>query len=1440
MSWKLFKFTRRHRRSACKPIRRTLLALEQLELRLTPSSTDVLTYHNDNFSSGQNLTETILTPANVNSSTFGKLFSTSVDGQVYAQPLYMAGVNITTGGNQGTHNVVFVATEHDSLYAIDANSGTVLWKDSLLNPVHGGTVTPVPNGDVNSDDLAPEIGITATPVIDGATGTIYVEAKTKEVASDGSHYIHQLYAISINDGSYLDGGPAVIADSIGDTYVSGPTVPGSGAGSGNGIVYFDALRQMDRPGLTEANGNIYLAFASHGDNGPYHGWVLSYNAANLQLNGVLNTTPNGTEGGIWQAGGRIAVDNNGYLYFETGNGTFDTTLNSNGMPIDGDYGDSFVKVAVDPTSTASNPNINGWGLKVVDYFTPYDQANLDNYDLDLGSGGTMLLPDSVGSSAHPHLMVGAGKEGRIYLIDRDNMGHFDPNTDHVVQETSNTTISGSFDTPAYYNGTIYYVGGSNIGNPNDVGKTFSISNGQMSLTPTSQGSDSFAYPGSTPTISANGATNGIVWTLDHGTNQLRAYSASGFNDELYTSAQAANGRDTLNGSEIKFSVPTVADGLVFVGSSKALNVYGLLQAATQAPAAPSNLVAQPLSGTSIQLTWTDNSTPPNKATGFDIEESTDGVTFTQVATASAGTTSYTVGGLQVATTYTFRIRAFNTIGNSDYSNTATTTTLNQVPSLNFSTGFANAGNLLTLNGSAKINGNDLELTDGGYGEASSAFSTNGVSISQFSTQFSFQLSAGSDTADGFTFTIQGVGNTALGGTGGSLGYQGIGNSVAIKFDLYDNEGEGVDSTGLYTDGAFPGVPAIDLSTTGIDLHSGDVFNVGMTYDNATLAVTETDTSTGATATQTYSIDIPTTVGSSTAFVGFTAGTGGLTAVQNILTWTYSPSATVPAAPSNLAATAVTGTQIDLTWQNNATNQTGFVIDRATNSSFTNNLVTQSAGANATSFVDAGLKPGTSYFYRVRAVNPAGASANSNTASAATPNIPAAVSKLRITRVTTNEVDLKWQNNAGNATGIEVFRQKNTDDPILIADLPPTATSLSDTGLVTALTPGTHYTYYVQAINAAGPSPVSSVATLTALAPSNLALAVDAGGSSTGAFAADTDFSGGSANSTSHAIDTRLVNDPAPQAVYQTWRWGNFTYTLPNLTANATYVVRLDFSENVATAAGQRVFNVNINGKRVLSNFDIFAQAGGQFIALERQFLATADGSGNITVQFQTVKGEARVNGIEAFAPTQDFPNFANAGSSLTLNGSAQINGNDLELTDGNGSEAGSAFTSNLVNVDSFFTQFQFQLTNANADGFAFVIQGNGPTALGALGGGLGYQGIANSIAVKFDLYNNAGEGTDSTGLYINGAAPTVPAIKLPSRINLHSGDPFDVTMYYNGTTLWVRITDDLTKAWAAQAYRVNIPAVVGGGAAYVGFTGGTGGSTAVQNIVNWTYDPTTL
>ena len=609
-------------------------------------ATDVTTYHNDNQSSGTNSTETLLTPATVNISQFAKRFSVSVDGQVYAQPLYVADVNITVGANQGHHRVVFVATEHDSVYAIDSDSGVVLWQKSFLNPAAG--ITTVPASETGTSDISVEIGITATPVIDLANNVMYVEAKTKEVRSGDphpNHYVHTLYRMSLSDGTYT-------GTIIGDTAYDGAnyyyrqsqdpyTINNRSLGNADGAiqvgaqwrVYFNGLREMDRPGLTIQNGNLYMLFASHGDNGPYHGWVLRYDVTGGTpvLNGVLNTTPNGGLGGIWQAGGVPVFDNSGNFYFETGNGTFSPYRDSsgvhgfdaNGFPLDGNYGDSFVKVGTDTThNSATNQNMNGWGMQVLDYFTPFNEQPLDAADRDLGSAGPILLPDSLGSAAHPHLLLGSGKEGKIYLIDRDNMGKSDPGynqsgqqqsggSDHVVQTIAGV-VSGLLNTPALANigsaaspdWRVFLVPGYG-GNA----KEYTIANGVVSTNPISTANDiSYGNLTGSPSISQNGTTNSIMWTIDKGTNTLRAYNATNLTQVLYTSAQAAGNRDQFVGTAVKFSGPTVADGRVFVGTSNSLLIYGPPVPPTSPPIAPTGLTASAPFPTQIALQWTDNST----------------------------------------------------------------------------------------------------------------------------------------------------------------------------------------------------------------------------------------------------------------------------------------------------------------------------------------------------------------------------------------------------------------------------------------------------------------------------------------------------------------------------------------------------------------------------------------------------------------------------------------------------------------------------------------------------------------------------------------------------------------------------------------------------------------------------------------------------------------
>src|SRR5467141_1942700 len=527
----------------------------------------ILTHHNDNARTGQNPNETLLNPANVNPTAFGKLFSYPVDGYVYAQPLYVPNVDIP---GQGRHNAVFVATEHNSVYAFDADNPGAgpLWAVSFIDPAHG--VTPVPHEDVDSDDLVPEIGITGTPVIDEQTSTLYVVAKTKEVSADGAHYVHRLHALDITTGTEKFQGPAVIGDTVfaggNYTYVSGPSVDGTGDGSINGRLFFNALRQHQRPGLLLVMGGVYIGFGSYGDIQPYDGWVIGYAAADLAQAPVLfNTTPDGGLGGIWMSGTGPAADADGNIYVITGNGTFDTAAPRT------NYGDSFIRLS--PAG----------GLSVADFFTPANQSDLNEGDLDLGSGGAIVLPDSAGSEAHPHLLIGGERQGVLYVIDRDNMTGFNPGGDQVLQTVPITAGPACitcriFSTPAFWEGKLY------VEKMRQMMQQYTVANGVLSALPALQAGDTFGFPGATPAISSNGATNGIVWALDTSNNGtpkgsgssgptiLFAYDATNLN-KLFNSPTSGAG---AAGNAVKFTVPTVANGKVYVGTQTELSVFGLL------------------------------------------------------------------------------------------------------------------------------------------------------------------------------------------------------------------------------------------------------------------------------------------------------------------------------------------------------------------------------------------------------------------------------------------------------------------------------------------------------------------------------------------------------------------------------------------------------------------------------------------------------------------------------------------------------------------------------------------------------------------------------------------------------------------------------------------------------------------------------------------------
>ena len=1128
---------------------------------------NVVTAHNDIARTGQNLEETILTLSNVNPTQFGRLFSHTVDARILAQPLYVSQLSIPS---KGTHNVVYVATDGDTVYAFDAdaNGGAdagPLWQVSLLtNSTPAGTLTN-------------NVGVWGTPVIDLASKTMYLVSSELQ----GGAPIFRFHALDITTGAEKFGGPLQIKASV----------AGTGSGSVGGELAFDPTYHRQRPGLLLLNGVVYAAFGSRNDQGPWHGWIFSFavNSTTKTLKQVKGfcLTPNGSGGGIWMGGAGLAAEVNdpakpyGRMFVAIGNGSF-----SNEQPYS--YGMSVLDL-----------DLTGGIMKVEDLFSPFNESSLNSHDADLGAGGPILLPTQTlasGKTLKP--LVQIGKSGMFYILDRDNntdgsnnaateyspagLGGFNSTADKVVQEVQ-TPLTPGFDwgagvwgTEAYWNNNIYSGGTNAVDGSNFVGSgnsltAYSFVNGVLSSTPTSQSVEQYFYPGPTPAVSANGATNGIVWALmtypevTLGPETLLAYDAANLAHTLYSSATKLS-RDNP-GVAAKYVVPTIANGKVYVGANGQISIYGLLEAAPTTPAP----VISPGSGTfvglkSVTMTdsdpnatiyyTTDGSTPN---TGSHVYQSSNPlvVSTSETVTAIASRTGY-ITSPPTSETYTLPVPAdpvfslaagdyggtqtlkiiesstgavvyYTLDGSTPTPNAADTMIYSQSLSIaasesvkaiaispgpysssvveaayfiqpaynvDFSQGFTFADGPMKFNGSIDLDDFRLQLTDGGQSEAGSAFYATPVNIQQFTTNFTFQLS--NPGGDGITFTIQGDGPTALGGSGGNLGYGGIPKSVAVKFDIYSNAGEGPNSTGLYVNGAEPEAPAINLTGTGIDLHSGDYFNATLTYDSAYLTLILTDAVTLATWSHVWEINIPAKVGGNTAYVGFTGGTGGATSSQKLTAWTYLAGPPIP-------------------------------------------------------LYSAGFTPG-----------------------------------------------------------------------------------------------------------------------------------------------------------------------------------------------------------------------------------------------------------------------------------------------SITLNGGAAYKGTELVLTDGKPNEATSAFFNKPVNVQRFSTSFDFQLTSPSADGFTFAIQNVGRTALGGIGAGLGYSGIPKSVALKFDLYNNAGEGTDSTGMATDGAVPTIPAINLTgSGINLHSGDVFNALITYDGTKLTEVVTDTVTNASTTHSYNVNIPSMVGGSTAYIGFTGSTGGSTAVQGILNWAYSPLT-
>jgi len=912
----------------------------------TPTPVLVPTWRYDLTHAGQNTNETELTPAVVNPKTFGKLFSLSVDSTVYAQPLYVPGLTMSDGQ---VHNVLFVATENDSVYAFDADSNggansQPLWKITLLDAAHGAGpgATAVPagaEGIAPQGDIGPTIGVTGTPVINSATNTMYVVGNSKE----NGVYFSRLHAINILTGAEQTR-PVVQTSPV----AISATVAGTGIGSSGGQLAFNPLIESQRPALNYYNGSVYIGYAAHGDIGPWHGWLFAYNATTMQQTAALCLSPNLAGGGVWASGAGLPIDDDaagGRMFVVTGNGKNQPTYPPFGASAD--MNESIIDFSL----------ANG-GLTPVDAFTSFNSDTLNDRDLDQGSGGILMVPDQQGTN--PHILVQAGKEGRILVLNRDSLGG------NQTGAASNATalqdipgqIKGMWSTPAYWNGNVY------MWPSQDYPKLFKLTNGVLSSQPASTSNILSAFPGPSFSISSNGTQDGIAWAVradqyvTYGSAVLYAWPADDLTTPLYESDTNA-ARDNV-GIATKFSIPVVTNGKVYVVANRGVSVYGLLNGVATA-AAPvitpdggtftaGQSVSLSTSSSGAQIYYTlDGSTPTPASTLYtgpisittdtEVSAIASGSGYVQSAISSANFT-FSSETPQVAISPaagTYAPEQQVTLTDSDPSATIYYTTDGSVPSassakytgpitltvsetinataidpslansdlataaylisaggqtINFANGFSSTTGL-TLNGSVRAaNDSRMQLTDGGLNEAGSVFWNTPINTQAFTTQFTFQLSLAQ--ANGFTFTLQNNGATAIGGDAAGLGYAGIGKSVAVKFNIYDYQGEGNDSTGVYTNGAMPTLPTVDISPSGIELNSDDGLTATLTYDGTALTLNLVDGVTNDTFTTSQAINIPQVIGSNTAYVGFTGASGGLSASQKLTSWTYTTQALPPA------------------------------------------------------------------------------------------------------------------------------------------------------------------------------------------------------------------------------------------------------------------------------------------------------------------------------------------------------------------------------------------------------------------------------------------------------------------------------------------------------------------------------------------------------------------
>lgn len=1006
----------------------------------------VYTYRDDNLRSGVNSKEYVLTPSNANKSSFGKLFSCAVDGAVYAQPLWVA--NVAIGG--GTHNIVIVATQNDSVYAFDADNGTgtsctQYWKASLLTSAYGAgqNATPVPAADTGeTGDIPTPIGITSTPVIDPATNHLFVVSKTKE----SQQYYQRLHRLNLGDGTETAGAPQVVA----------ATVTGSGSGSSGNVLPYIALHQNQRPGLALANGTVYIASASHGDINPWHGWVIGYDANTLTLSGQFCTSPNTHGGGIWMSGSAPVIDSSNNVYVIASNGQYDGVT---------EFGDSFLKL-----STTG-------GLTLSDWFTPDDQVTLNSNNGDLGAGGAVTLLDSI-AGPHAHLLIGGGKEGILYLLNRDNMGHFNSGNNNAAVQTWSLSSSGISSSGEFWQNTFYIAGV----NAPLAAFAFDSTLGKFNTNPTSQSNSSFAFPGLTPAISAAGTSNGIVWAVDSsasGTNGaptgpavLYAFDATNLGNELYDSAQAAGNRDQA-GTAVKFAVPTIANGKVYVASLGQLTVYGLLNLAPAA-AAPT---FSPAPG---------GYTSPQNVT---ISDTTSGATIYYTTDGSIPTTSSAVYLTPVAVGASETINAIavapgvndSTVSSGAYTIQGQGTGNISFVQENYATPQSSPTSVAVPYTGAQTQG-DLNVVVVGWNNSSATVSS--VADSKGNV---YAAAVGPTTISGVAsqtiYFAKQIGAAAAGANVVTVTFSGAAAFPDIRILEYSGADPNipVDVVSASTGSSASSTSAAATTTNANDLLFGanlvQTSTTGPGSGSTSRVITSPDGDIAedrlVTATGSYS---------SSASLS-AAGPWIMQMVAFRASGSSGGDTTPPTAPTNLSATATSLTQINLAWTASTDNVgvTGYIVQRCSGSGCSNFAQVANITGNTPSYSDSGLTPGTAYSYQVQATDAAGnlstfsIIATATTQADTTP--PTTPTNLTATAVSATQINLAWTASTDNVgvAGYNVQRCQGANCSNFAQVWQAEVNSLSDS----ALTASTSYSYRVQAFDDAGNlSGFSNVATAT--------------------------------------------------------------------------------------------------------------------------------------------------------------------------------------------------------------------------------------------------------------------------------------------------------------------------------------------------------------------------